>query len=144
MYHLRKLLPGAAVGGRGPLQGREAGPREKLCLHHSPWKRIPVTEPDGAGNWDTVRKRGLRGLSGSGCPRNSRALPIREDEAKQRARQLFRGLCPGPQQVAQLGRDARCGRVAWLPGGVVTQGTSSLGRQGHVPVLGKGERVMSG
>lgn len=66
--------------GSPPRQGSRA--QEKLCLHHSPWKCIPVTEPDGAGNWDTVRKRGLWGLNGSGCPRNFWALPIREDEAK--------------------------------------------------------------
>ena len=130
--------------GAGPPPGQGSGAREKLCLHHSPWKQIPVTEPDGAGNWDTVRKRGLWGLRGSGCPRNSWALPIREDEAKQRARWLFRGGCPGPQQVAQLGRDARLGRAAWLPGGGVTQGAGSVGGQVHVPVLGTGEQVMSG
>lgn len=34
-YHLRKLLPGAAVGGRGPLQGREAEP-ERSCVYITP------------------------------------------------------------------------------------------------------------
>ena len=54
-----KAPPRALVGGTSPSPGQGNGAPEKPRLHHSPWKRISVTEPDGGGNWDTVRKRGL-------------------------------------------------------------------------------------
>lgn len=46
-------------GGISPSLGQGNGAPEKPCVRHSPWKRISVTEPDGGGNRDAVRKRGL-------------------------------------------------------------------------------------
>lgn len=66
---------------RGGALTAEAG-QEKLCSTSVPVEMHSVTEPDGAGNFRTVRKRGLWGPDGSGCPEKFLGSANQEDEAK--------------------------------------------------------------
>lgn len=92
----------------------------------------------------TLLERGASGgLNGSGCPRNFWALLIREDEAKlpvSSSEGDAWGLNRWPSWAETPGVGERPGSLEVG----VTQRDSSMGRQGHVLVLGKGEWAVRG